>query len=620
MPAFRVRPYYLMRIFSLYRSRCLTSSLLCAIVCALSLPVQAEEKVGSKEESSPATSPYQNYVNTAEEFEGKPITRIDVQVREIFDEPEAGPVYRTANALKISTKERVIRRELLVKPGDPYAEFRVRESERFLRQQRFLTDVAIKAIPDGDGVRLLVIVHDTWTFVPRISISPSSGNGQNRSMGLVDTNVLGRGKRLEILNRENDKGQSLETVYEDLRVWASDIKTTLAFFDREDGQRRIMYVGRPFRTFFDKSSWSFDAEDSDILGRLFQNGEEEYLFRRKTTVGRARYTISTGTPSSTIRRFYLGVSGQEENFSQATADDLDILDLDPETVSTDPRRLPLDRRYLGPSFGFQSIKASFVSMNYIDRFERVEDFNLGADTTVDFLLAPSALGSTGTTLHVLANRSAGVAYNPLSFARWEVGLASRVARNELANSLIRGEARYYSVLGSVFTGDRYWGRHTLAVGGTVDYGFELDADRQFLLGSDSGLRGYKRRGFDGSHRLLVNIEDRVHLADDVLRIMSVGAVIFADVGTATNAPLASLIANDIYSDVGVGLRFGFPRSSGGGIVGFDLAVPLRDGPLGEGTQAFVPRLSFTVGQAFNARLRSEAVGPDKANLEVGIDR
>lgn len=590
----------------------------CSLLC-LSTELLAEDRSPSQKESEPATSPYKNYANTSKAFEGKIVTRIDVKVRAIFDDPQLGSVYKAANALKIATKERVVRREMLIKEGDPYSEFKVRESERFLRQQRFLTDVAIKAIPDGEGVRLLVIVHDTWTFVPRISISPSGG-GQNRSIGLTDTNLLGMGKRLEILNRENDGRQSVETVYEDLRVWASDVKTTLAYFDREDGERKIFYVGRPFRTFFDESSWSIDGEDSNIVGRLFQDGETDYAYRRETTTGRARYTISTGSPSTTIRRFYVGATNQEENFSQATANDLNDLDLDPATVSTDPSRLPFDRRFVGPSFGYQSVKPSFVSMNYIDRFERVEDFNVGPDTTLDFLFAPSFLGSTDTSLHVLANKAAGIAYDPLSFLRWEFGIASRIGRNELANSLLRGEARYYSVLGSVFAGDLFLGRHTLAVGATADYGFELDQDRQFLLGAESGLRGYKRRGFDGTRRVLVNLEDRVHLADDIFRIMSVGAVAFCDIGGASNDTLGNILSDHLYSDLGVGLRFGFPRSSGGGIVGFDLAVPLRSGPAAEGTDAFMPRITFTVGQSFNARLRSETLGPDKANLEVGIDR
>jgi hypothetical protein len=581
--------------------------------------LHAEEQRVSPKQSTPATSPYQNYVNTAKAFEGKTITRIDIRVRDIFDDPEIGSIYRVANSFKIATKERIVRREMLVKPGDIYSEFKVRESERFIRQQRFLTDVSIKAIPDGEGVRLVVIVHDTWTFVPRISISPS-GSGQNSSIGLTDTNLLGIGKRLEILNRENDGRQSIETVYEDLRVLASDIKTTLAYFDREDGERKIFYLGRPFRTFFDESSWSVDGEDSNIVGRLFNDGETDYAYRRETTTGRARYTISTGTPSTTIRRFYVGATNQEESFSQATAEDLTNLDLDPDTVSTDPSRLPLDRKFVGPSFGYQSVKPSFVSMNYIDRFERVEDYNVGPDTTLDFLFAPSALGSTDTTLHLLANKAAGIAYDPLSFLRWEFGVATRMGRNELANSLVRGEARYYSVLGSVFAGDRFLGRHTLAIGATADYGFELDGDRQFLLGSESGLRGYKRRGFDGTRRVLLNVEDRVHLADDIFRIMSVGAVAFCDLGGASNDTLGNIFTDHLYGDLGIGLRFGFPRSSGGGIVGLDLAVPLRSGPAAEGTDAFIPRITFTVGQSFSARLRSETLGPDKANLEVGIDR
>ena len=48
------------------------------------------------------------------------IRTITVEVRDIFDESNLGFFYRTVNSLKVSSKEEVVRRELLVKEGDVF--------------------------------------------------------------------------------------------------------------------------------------------------------------------------------------------------------------------------------------------------------------------------------------------------------------------------------------------------------------------------------------------------------------------------------------------------------------------------------------------------------------------
>ena len=50
----------------------------------------------------------------------------------------------------------------------------------------------------------------------------------------------------------------------------------------------------------------------------------------------------------------------------------------------------------------------------------------------------------------------------------------------------------------------------------------------------------------------------------------------------------------------------------------DLAFPFRDGP--DGTDDWEPRLLVSAGQIFGARLRSESLGPEKANVSVGVER
>jgi hypothetical protein len=101
-------------------------------------------------------------------------------------------------------------------------------------------------------------------------------------------------------------------------------------------------------------------------------------------------------------------------------------------------------------------------------------------------------------------------------------------------------------------------------------------------------------------------------------LVSLGTAVFLDVGGATRGTLGSILQDELYGDAGVGLRIGFPRASGSGIIRIDLAVPMRDGP--DGSQAFEPRIIASAGQLFSARLRSEQVGAENASVGIGFDR
>ena len=137
-------------------------------------------------------------------------------------------------------------------------------------------------------------------------------------------------------------------------------------------------------------------------------------------------------------------------------------------------------------------------------------------------------------------------------------------------------------------------RQTLVFHAEQNWGHNLDGDRQFLLGADSGLRGYDNRRFDGNKRLLLNVEDRVYMVFDWLHLLSVAFTTFTDAGYAWRAGEGEDLG-DIVSDVGIGFRFDVTRGSGGTVIRLDYAYPL-DGVGREENSGGV--LSFTAGQAF----------------------
>lgn len=548
---------------------------------------------------------------------GKVINSISVEVIPIFEDPSLGTPYTTVNSIKVATSEATVRQELIFKEGDVFDAFLMSEALRRLRSIRYLRNVVITPIESANGLDIKVSVQDTWTLIPQLSLSSGSGR-DSRSFGFAESNLFGLGKRAEVSYAKEESRQSLESVYEDNRVFGGPTRFVGGYFHRSDGQETIGYYGLPFRTLLDPLSWYGTIDQNDSVGRLFEAGDESYIFRQRSVDFSMRYRVARNDQDSNVQRFTVGYDYERAKFYQADLDDYEDLDLDPAEVSNDPAFLAKNRRFSGPNFSYEFIEPDFISMTYIDRFERVEDYNLGVEHDIGFTIAPEVFGSEQDALLFSLNRAQGHAFSPASFIRGEIGMGGRIEDHGLVNGLTRAEIKFYNVLGDSYLGGWWLGRHTFAANFTAEYGDDLDGDRQLNLGADNGLRGYDARSFVGDKRMVLNLEDRVHLAENVFDLMSFGAAGFVDLGGATYDTLGSILSENLNADVGVGLRFAFPRSSGGRVLRVDIAAPLNDGP--DGSQSLEFRIIFAGGQIFGSKLRSEAEGAEKANVSVGFER
>ena len=560
------------------------------------------------------------------------IRSITIKINDIFEDYSSTP-YKVAESIKYKTHESVIRNELLFKEGDRFDPYLLKQFERNLRLIRFLREIRVVPTFDGDAVDIAVSARDSWTLIPFLSYS--SGTGQrNRGVGLTDSNLGGGATRVDWRYIEQASRTSYGFAVSDRQAFGTLHNMDLGIAERSDGTVYELIYGLPFRSLEQRDAWQIDAGKQDTIGRLWYAGTENYIFRQHlddftalyTFAGKGAHPAEEDDPYTGIykgqtilsQRYSVGFGYDNASFFQATEQDYKDLDLDPSTVSNNPADLPSDRRFNGPLFQYQSVQPKFITMNYIDRFDRPEDYNLGDESLVLMQVAPTSLGSLYNAVLATANRSRGWKTTDRSFLRGELGGSTRIAQDQIENTLLRGEAKYYSVIGDLFLGERFLGRHTLASQFYLDWGERLDKDRQLLLGADTGLRGYEINTFSGDKRFVLNLEERTHLADDVFQIVSLGTAAFVDIGAANSNSIAELFSEDVYSDVGFGLRLCFPRSTGGGVVRIDVAVPLRDGP--DGSKAGEPRIIFAAGQLFNARLRSEIIGAENAAANIGFDR
>ena len=543
------------------------------------------------------------------------VRNIYVDIGEIFEEEDLGFFYRTVNTLKFSTKEKVVRRELLLEPGDEFSTFLLQESERNLRRLPFFREVSITPIEQNGFIDLYVSVQDTWTLFPFFNVSAGGGTNR-RSAGVADSNLFGYGKRLEFLVADDEGRQKIEAVWDDPRLFGSYQRLTLGHFQRSDGYRTLAIYGRPFRSLTEKYSWGMEAQGSDLVGRLFRGGEERYIFREEQKLLSGGFTFSEGDPLKRRVRTSFGYRYSEMDFTQADRDDFRDIAIGFDPRLNRPELVPRDRTFSGPFASYEVISQDFLSLNFVDRFRRVEDYNLGNELNLQAQYAPEAFGSLGNTLLMRASDSDGWRLSPTAFLRAAVSSSARLGSSKLRNILLRAEAKYYNILGPLFFGQLYLGKHTLGSSFVADFGVNLDRDREFLLGANSGLRGYEDRTFTGDQRLLLNLEDRFHLVEDVLKLVSVGGAVFFDVGGTSRRGFGDIVDNELYANVGVGLRLGLTRSSGGNVVRVDLAFPLREAI--DGTQEFAPRLLITSGQVFSANLSTERSQNNSAQVSSGF--
>lgn len=573
--------------------------------------IQTETSISEAEALKRLTSQLQP------EYNGYIIKSITIKHLDVFEEENLEFPYDLINKSKIDTSNDLIKRELRFKVGEKYDDFTVRETARQLRALRYLRDAVIHAtkVPSENSVDITVMVKETWTLIPRLSYSSTSGQ-KATTYGLIDGNFLGLGKKLEIMHRQVEDRESLEFSYDDTRAFNSYHQLTVTNIDRSDGRERFFRVGRPFLSLLDNFSWDFAVDDIDSIGRIFENGEESIIYRRTALDLSFRGSVSVVNTEVLTERFTFGFQYLDEDFGQASASDFEDVDLDPNEVSSDPDFIASDRRFIGPRIGIERIIPDFISMNYIDRFDRFEDYNLGHASNVDLFFPLEAFNSYSDSLILNLNHGFGFRINE-GFWRFSVGTNGRIGQKRSENWLTRFETKMFKRLGRqnlIFD----LGDHTFASNFIFDLGSSLDPDRQLLLGGADGLRGYKAQAFQGDRRFILNLEDRIHLFENVGKILSIGAVTFLDVGGNTDDSVRKLFSDRVYGDIGVGLRLAFPRSNGGGVMRFDVAWPLRDAE--DGSQAFSPRFLFSAGQAFGARTRSETLGTDKADLDVGFQR
>lgn len=456
---------------------------------------------------------------------------------------------------------------LLFREGDPFDAAILSETERNLRKLPFLKSATVTAGEPHDGVvDVTVVTQDSWSTEPGASVG-SHGGSSDWGIELKESNVFGTGRELSILYDANPdrtrRGIQLHDPAFIRPYWDADFLYT----NNSDGVESRLAIRRPFFSIATPWSVELTVDDVEQEQKLYAASRMTHQFARDHGRVAAGFGFAIRRTETTAHRLSFGVDWIRDEF---------------RTLDASDRLVPATREFHYAWAGYQFLENRWIERQWVNRDLHVEDFNLGAELTARLGVSPAAFGDHESSALASVSLARGAALGGDAFALGRLSAQSRFGY-ENRNAIVHAEGWLIRPRAS---------RHpqTSVAHARVDWGSELDRDRQFFADGETGLRGYRLHAFEGDRVAIVNLEHRVFLGRELWHVLSPGAAAFVDAGLAGNALDGW---GHVKTDVGVGLRLGLSRAPRN-LFRLDVAYALDPDPRGE--RGFV--VSFSSGQAF----------------------
>lgn len=487
--------------------------------------------------------------------EGKVIDEVLVVSEEILGDTDPWP--SILNFFHARTRADVVRREVLLSPGEPWQRERVAEIERNLRRMVIFAVTRVVAVQAPAGhVALMVVTKDRWSLRINSEFNLVGTVLQYLRLRPAEMNFLGRNIQasLDFLLRLDtlEVGQYLlfpRLFGQKVRLAeAADLvlnRQTLAV----EGSIGYVLIDRPFYSLDQRWSFSTYVEWNSRRQRVF----------RGETVWQLDYP-SAESPVSTVPFTYQLRDVRTEGsvtrrFGQAVLLDVSagVFGYDIETAAAPGlsaeqaqwlklNYLPRTETAAGLTAKARLFEARFVVLKNIETLELSEDYQLGALLQLGARWAlPWGGGFTG---YLEANASARyrwyVAGNLLSV---EAAVKARFSSNgEVSNRRYVFEVSHHS---RPLEGGR------LVTRVLADFRQNDLNNTQQFLGGANGLRGASAQELVGRNSVLGSVEYRTRSFE--IATVYVSPTLFYDVGSAFNdVPVFTHSA-------GLGLRILLPQ-------------------------------------------------------------
>lgn len=500
---------------------------------------------------------------------GKTVRHIIVRNREVFSADDS--FFTWFNVFHTTTKEDVIAREVLLRPGQRWDQALVDETLRNLRDP-FLTSVLV-VLPlqtdDPAQVDLLVVTRDVWSLRISSDFQLSGDVVTTLLLALTENNLLGRRKKLSLRFDMDQGAWALGPRYVDPNIAGTRLKLDTSFdaiFARDGGG----YEGTRSRTELVYPLWSLAqrwgggvvAEHFDGVQRFYQ-GDGLRTYDAPETAAteavpyryeRLRVAVTSVVAHSIGRavKHQLNVGHEYlETRNQGLAKD--VAALEPAVRAAWERDvLPRSEVSSAVFFEYNLFTPRYATYRDLATYDLREDYRVGPALDLRVAGALTALGSDENFARLSTK---------LQWA-FDHGGTYLQLRAEWAGRLQDGEVFDNGVglrlwLATPLIGDVF------RVVAKAELAFRVDerSNGFYSTGGDTGLRGYAIGAFAG----LARYQQHLELRSRPLRLWSlrIGGVLFWDAGHAAGScsagkctqPGDALGALSLKHDVGLGLRW-----------------------------------------------------------------
>jgi hypothetical protein len=468
------------------------------------------------------------------------------------DPKEDKALFRLANRLHVPTRPGVIERALLFKRGDPVSVRVIEETERLLRDNRYLYEVHIRPVDYRDGVvDIEVATLDTWSLDPGISAGRSGGTTTG-GFTLRDYNVFGTGTSIALGRSKDLDRTSTEFQFSNSRAFGTWTSVSYEHASSSDGSRDALAVVRPFYALDVRWTAGVTASDDDRLDSVYNAGNVVSRYRRHERRADLFGGWSPGLRDGWVQRYTAGLSLRENRHA-------------PEPGLAAPPSLPVDDKLVMPFVRYELIEDRYERSLNRNLVGRPEFFALGLAARVQLGRASQGLGSTRSPWLYAASIGRGVELVNDHLLVAAAQLSGEVDGGRMHRQRLAVQSQYYLRQGS------HWLFYASATADLLTRPQPLDA---LLLGGDNGLRGYPLRYQSGTRRALFTVEERFYTDLYVWQLFRVGGAAFLDVGRAWGGDNVNTLNPGWLHNVGAGLRIVSARSAFSNVLHIDLAFPI----------------------------------------------
>lgn len=473
--------------------------------------------------------------------------------------PDKMDIAGWANRIHFKTQRSVIERELLFKEGDPLELSLLTETERNLRSFGILRNANVGWEPDDpDGANVNVFTQDAWTLVPEVSLSFLGGSNVTGGIGIAEYNLFGFGKAAEVFHSAG-LYRNLDIIgYNDPRVWGTHWHLLATGSEDNDGRIRNLLLEYPFYSIEVPLSVALAPSYVVDRERLFSIPSKEPVeFRRIQTAMAASAEYALVATHELVRRVGVRYQEWDDTFTSVPGN---------PTVT----RLGLqDRRTHALELTYTEWWPDFIKAYFLDELGHPEDKDLDFAYALRLGYSPQVIGASSNALVLGSSFSLGGRLRRGTYSWLYLQTAGRAHAGRLSDAFVTAETIVYQRLPKIE--DR---AQTFVADARLDLSSGLFRDHEFVAGGDDGgLRGYPVNFIGGTQRMMVHLEDRLMIAQDLFHLVSLGGVVFFDGGEVWGRG-RYFGASNFLASVGLGLRAAGTRGSLQIPVRLDFGIPL----------------------------------------------